>query len=90
MRRLALSVIGAALLTLGGSTASAYAEVHIPASMVAEVVIAEDPGTCHEILHALNIVGYETAEEAFAITYNSHNPNAAQAFHALVTACRRR
>lgn len=71
--------------------ASAPARVHVPASLVAELTILEDPAICRKIHRALHTVGYEIAEEAYeaGYGYNKH-PSAAAVFHALVRQCRGR
>jgi hypothetical protein len=69
------------------STAGAH-EHRYPASLVAEVMVLEHPHVCHQVLYGVRVLGYEAAEEAFALTYRAHHPSAAQLFHALIKLCR--
>jgi hypothetical protein len=86
--RRSLAALLAVVALAGVAAPSASAERRFPASLVAEVMILENPGICHEMLHSLHTLGYELAEEAFAITYTAKHPSAAQLFHATIKQCR--
>jgi hypothetical protein len=90
LRKLAVTVVVLLGLTTAAAPTIAAAKVHVPASLVAEVIIMEDPGICRSTRHALHMVGYELAEEAFEAGYGQHkHPSAAAVFHSLVKQCRR-
>lgn len=86
MRRL---LVLALALAAFAAPATAAAKVQIPASLVAEVSILEDPGLCHRILKGVRVAGYDLAEEAYELGYGENkHPSAAAVFHCLVRQCR--
>jgi hypothetical protein len=78
----------ASLVVLAPAT-PARAEVKVPASLVAELVILEEPSICHTTLHTIHLVGYGIAEEAYEVGYGEgKHPSAAAVFYSLVRKCR--